>query len=443
MTEFSFIERDDQNLSFPRILASLYVRRHPLLADVRYNLAEPESMRMPTTFGMNQIVSHGFGMFLFAALLPFMREAIGFSPWQLAIIGALTQLAYLGGALLLGTLGHRIGTSRLALVTGITSSGLLFLMSQLRDPLTITLVLTCLAASAAISWGCIVEIVSRCARAEDRATYLSCASSGTAWGYAINGLLILLVVPALGWQTSWQLASLFGVLVVCLTWHLLKHLKTLPTTCTDSHEAMIAPRRLLAIVLGERTALIACLICLLVGFTTMPFSYWLNTYLDELGLPATLGGYTWAMVGGSGMIAGLVIGKLADRKGHGAALALIFGGFAMGLWAFAHDPGRWALFAGFGYGLMYFPMWGIVAGWVNCRYSSTATMQISGICMVAFGLGGALGNLLAGYVRENIGSLQGVFFGLAGASLLLVLLALIILRGDKASVTPPTAAGAC
>jgi MFS family permease len=206
---------------------------------------------------------------------------------------------------------------------------------------------------------------------------------------------------------------------------------------------MIAPRRLLAIVLGERTALIACLICLLVGFTTMPFSYWLNTYLAELGLPATLGGYTWAMVGGTGMLAGLVIGRLADRKGHGVALMLIFSGFAAGLWAFAHDPGRWALVAGFGYGLMYFPMWGIVAGWVNRRYSSTATMQISGICMVAFGMGGALGNLLAGYVRETVGSLQGVFFGLAAMSLLLVLLAVIVLRGDKAALLPPTTASAC
>jgi MFS family permease len=76
-------------------------------------------MRMPTTFGMNQIVSHGFGMFLFAALMPYMRESIDISNWQLATIGALTQLAYLAGAMLLGVLGHRIGTGRLALLTGI------------------------------------------------------------------------------------------------------------------------------------------------------------------------------------------------------------------------------------------------------------------------------------------------------------------------------------
>lgn len=401
-------------------------------------------MRMPTTFGMNQIVSHGFGMFLFAALMPFMRESIDISAWQLATIGALTQVAYLGGAMLLGLVGHRLGTGRLALLTGITTSSLLFCMSQLRDPMLISLTLTCLAASAAISWGCIVEIVSRCARPELRSTYMSCASSGTAWGYALNGLLILVVVPSLGWQSSWQVAGLFGLLVVALTSHMLRDLTTAPASQAaglNPADAAIPTSKLFATIIGERTALFACLICLLVGFTTMPFSYWLNTYLDELSLPAALGGYTWATVGGTGMVAGFIIGKLADRKGHGTALMVISSGFALGLLAFVYDPGKCALVAGFGYGLMYFPMWGIVAGWVNRHYSSTATMQISGICMVTFGLGGTLGNLLAGYIRETTGSLHDVFFVLTAASLLQVALAIVILRSNRKllPVTPPTA----
>lgn len=400
-------------------------------------------MRMPAIFGMNQIVSHGFGMFLFAALMPFMREAVEISPWQLATIGALTQLAYLAGAMLVGTLGHRLGTGRLALLTGLTTSSLLLCMSQLRSPLLITLTLTCLAVSAAISWGCIVEIVSRCARPERRSTYLSCASSGTAWGYAINGLLILLVVPLLGWQSSWQVAGLLGLLVVALTWHMLRDLKAAPANeaaDVSPVDTAIPASRLFATIIGERTALFACLICLLVGFSTMPFSYWLNTYLAELSLPAALGGYTWATVGGTGMLAGFITGKLADRKGHGIALMVIFTGFALGQLAFVLDPGRFALVAGFGYGLMYFPMWGIVAGWVNQHYSSTATMQISGICMVTFGLGGTLGNLLAGQIHENTGSLQHMFLVLAAAALLLVVLAIAILRGNR-KLLPAT--GAC
>lgn len=397
-------------------------------------------MRMAAIFGMNQVVSHGFGMFLFAALVPMMRDSIALSHWHLATIGALTQLAYLGGALLLGLVGHRLGTARLALATGGITSLLLFTLSQLQEPRLIILALTCLAASAAISWGSIVEIVSRHAGAEQRSGCLSTISSGTAWGYGLNGLLILLVVPALGWQRGWQLAGLMGLLVMGLTWHMLRTLKRQPATQGGGPVAAIPVARLLATICGERTALCACLICFLVGFTTMPFSNWLNTYLDQLGLPATLGGYTWTTVGLTGMVAGLLTGKLADRKGPELALLVIFGGFALGLLAFVQDPARFALVAGFGYGLMYFPMWGILAGWVGQRYSSTATMQISGICMVTFGLGGTLGNLLAGYLREATGTLDSVYLVLASASVVLALLGLWLYRaGPRPDPACPTA----
>ncbi|WP_232818231.1 MFS transporter [Zobellella maritima] len=395
---------------------------------------------MAAIFGMNQIVSHGFGMFLFAALVPLMRESITLNHWHLAAIGALTQLAYLAGAMLLGLIGHRLGTARLALTTGIFSTALLFTMSQLRDPLLITLTLTCLAASAAISWGTIVEIVSRCAKPEQRSTYLSTASSGTAWGYGLNGLLILLVVPVFGWQSGWQIAGVIGMIVVGLTWHLLRGLQKRPANGENTAESVIPASKLLATICGERTALLACLICFLVGFTTMPFSNWLNTYLDQLGLPAALGGYTWTTVGVTGMVAGLLTGRLADRQGHSVALLVIFSCFALGLLAFTYDPAHCALLAGFGYGMMYFPMWGILAGWIGQSYSSTATMQISGICMVTFGLGGTLGNLLAGYIREATGSLDSVYLVLTAAAILLVFLALWIQRtGPRVSPVQPLA----
>jgi len=80
---------------------------------------------------------------------------------------------------------------------------------------------------------------------------------------------------------------------------------------------------------------------------------------------------------------------------------------------------------------MYFPVWGILAGWLRLRYSSTATMQISSICMVASGLGGALGNLLAGYIRDTTGSLELVYMVVTAAVLLLVILVLFILCSGK------------
>ncbi|PKH85195.1 MFS transporter [Colwellia sp. Bg11-28] len=390
-------------------------------------------MRISAVFGLNQIVSHGFGLFLFAALVPLMRESIAITNWHLAAIGALTQLSYLAGALLLGFIGNKVCSARLVLATGSLTTILLYSMSQLQHPLIITVVLVVLAASAAISWGAIVEIVGRHSKPERCSTYLSFASSGTAWGYGLNGLLILMVVPTLGWQSSWQIAALVGLIVVSLTWRLLTKLNRQPSTHTIPVQAMIPASKLFSTIIRERTALFACVVSLLLGFSTMPFANWLSTYLNELQLPATLGGYTWTLAGVTGMFAGVITGWIADRTSHATALMIIFTGFALSLMAFVYDPTQFAVLAGFGYGLMYFPVWGILAGWIRQSFSSTATMQICSICMVTFGLGGALGNLLAGYIRDATGSLELVYIIVTLTVILMALLTLIIMRTSPSS----------
>jgi len=400
-------------------------------------------MFMAMVFALNQILSHGFGLFLFAALVPMMREEIGISHWHLALVGALTQIAYLIGALLLGVIGHRIGTSRLSIITGVITTSLLFSLSMIDDPVTIIVLLTFLAASASISWGTIVEIISRHAKRHQCATYLTTASSGTAWGYAVNGSLILFIVPILGWQASWLIASLFGAFVVALTSYLLVTLKSAQVLEKETvaepslNPEVLSFKQLMSTVVQHPVAFFACIICLLVGFATMPFANWLNTYLDSLGLASELGGYTWTTAGISGMFAGFLVGKLADTKGHASALMLIFSVFFICMLAFIYDAELFAPVAGFGYGLMYFPMWGVIAGWVSQSFGATATMQINSICMVTFGLGGTVGNLLAGYIFDLTQSLSLVYAIISIDAFLLVLLGIYIILHQKRQLVPP------
>lgn len=388
-------------------------------------------MRMAMTFGFNQVISHGFGLFLFAALVPLMQESLEITSWHLAAVGALTQLSYLAGAMILGVVGHRLDSGRLLLGTGLLTSSLLFSMAWINDPLIMMGVLTVMAASAAISWGGIVELTTSYGRTDRTATNLSIASSGTAWGYSFNGLVILLLVPMFGWRSGWIAASLLGLVTLLVTFSLLRKMRDKSQTQDIEVTFAMGTGQLFKTVLRERTAFLSCLVLFLVGLSTMTFSTWLNTFLAELELPPALGGYTWSMIGLTGMVVGFFTGKLADSKGHGVALLMIFGGFALGLLAFIYDPARFVLVAGFGYGLMYFPIWGIVAGWVSKHYSSKATMQINGIGMVTFGLGGALGNLLAGMIHGQTGSLLDVYSLIAGLGGLLFLLALYIFWCDR------------
>lgn len=399
-------------------------------------------MRMAITFGFNQVISHGFGLFLFAALVPLMQESIDITSWHLATIGALTQLSYLGGAMILGIIGHRMDSGRLLIGTGILTSCLLFSMAWLNDPLIITCVLTVMAASAAISWGGIVEMVTSYGRLDRTSTNLSIASSGTAWGYSLNGLIILLVVPIFGWRSGWIAASVFGLVTLFATIALLRHMRQNKEEHDIEVTFAMTSRQLFATVFKERTAFLSCLVLFLVGLSTMTFSTWLNTFLAQLNLPAALGGYTWSVIGMTGMVVGFFAGKLADSKGHGIALLIIFGAFALGLLAFTYDPARFVLLAGLGYGLMYFPIWGIVAGWVSKHYSSKATMQINGIGMVTFGLGGALGNLAAGAINEFTGSLMNVYWLITAMGCVLFVLAAYIYLSDRKPVDEQPLVGA-
>ncbi|WP_417503762.1 MFS transporter [Marinomonas gallaica] len=399
-------------------------------------------MRMAITFGFNQVISHGFGLFLFAALVPLMQESIDITSWHLATIGALTQLSYLAGAMILGIIGHRMDSGRLLIGTGILTSCLLFSMAWLNDPLIITCVLTVMAASAAISWGGIVEMVTSYGRLDRTSTNLSIASSGTAWGYSLNGLIILLVVPIFGWRSGWIAASVFGLITLFATITLLRHMRQNKEEHDIEVTFAMTSRQLFATVFKERTAFLSCLVLFLVGLSTMTFSTWLNTFLAQLNLPAALGGYTWSVIGMTGMVVGFFAGKLADSKGHGIALLIIFGAFALGLLAFTYDPARFVLLAGLGYGLMYFPIWGIVAGWVSKHYSSKATMQINGIGMVTFGLGGALGNLAAGAINEFTGSLMNVYWLITAMGCVLFVLAAYIYLSDRKPVDEQPLVGA-
>ncbi|MBJ7550001.1 MFS transporter [Marinomonas ostreistagni] len=392
-------------------------------------------MGIALVMAFNQVVSHGFGLFLFAALLPSMQSDIEIEAWHLAIIGAGTQASYLMGAALLGSLGHKVRSEVLLFGSGLTTAIILFGMLFLKMPEMVIAGLCLMSLSAALCWGGIVELISRSSSPSNKSMYLSIASSGTAWGYGANGLIMLLVLPAWGWQGGWVVAG--GVALTCIV-------TTLIALSKKSKVQFVAPenntfigggaaldtRGLIKTIVNERVARTSCLILFLVGLSTMPFSTWLNTYLAELELATSIAGAVWLLVGVSGMLSGLWVGKLSDKKGASLSLLLIFLCFFIGNAAFAFDPVNGVLVLAVMYGLMYFPVWGVLAGWVNRSYSSKATMQVNGAGMIAFGIGGIVGNLFAGYVQSQWSSVAGLFDGILLVSLILVILAVKLFMTD-------------
>jgi len=396
-------------------------------------------MQMALILAANQVVSHGFGLFLFSALFPLMREPLGLSHWYLTTAGITTQVAYLAGALSVGMAGRWVSPEKLVLITGAAAGVLLLSLFVFTDPYVMITVLFGLVFSAAVSWSAIVGLISRFAPPQSAASRLTLASSGTAWGYGINGLILLWWVPAFGWQSVWAFVAALAAAVWLVTGVMvrgLSHAQSINGQNAESHSTRpplqaselvaLSTRQLLRACITEQRAFFSCLIYFLVGMICMTFTGWLNTYLDELDAASALAGSTWSVIGISGMACGLLIGRLADKKGHGLTLLVMATGFALGLAAFSFAPLNYAFLAGTGYGLMYFPVWGVVSSWLSQRYSPIATMQLSGIGMVASALGGSLGNIMAGQILSQTGSLALVYNLLAIAAGILVLINSVI-----------------
>ena len=384
-------------------------------------------MYMAIVFAFNQVVSHGFGLFLFAAVVPFMQQSTEITFWHIGIAGAATQVAYLLGASLLGIIGSAVSMRKVSIATGTLAPIILLFISFLSDPLMIIVALVLLALSASMSWGAIVEIVSRHAPDNRRSTYLSSASSGTAWGYGIIGLVIIWLVPILGWEISWRFASVFGLLVLIATILMFKKLGK--ATSNNEHKVVsVKFSDFLKGTLIQKRALLACTLFFFIGITTMPFSTWLNSYIAELKLPMEMAGVSWTTVGVTGMFAGVILGGFADKYGNSLAILILFLVFGASQIAFNLNPASMLLMACIGYGVMYFPVWGVVAGWLNETFDSLSTMRISGFCMLTFGVGGATGNVIMGLIKENTASLQLGFSLLSYLSLGMILIALYISR---------------
>ncbi len=384
-------------------------------------------MYMAIVFAFNQVVSHGFGLFLFAAVVPFMQQSTEITFWHIGIAGAATQVAYLLGAFLLGIIGSAVSMRKVSIATGTLAPIILLFISFLSDPLMIIVALVLLALSASMSWGAIVEIVSRHAPDNRRSTYLSSASSGTAWGYGIIGLVIIWLVPILGWEISWRFASVFGLLVLIATILMFKKLGK--ATSNNEHKVVsVKFSDFLKGTLIQKRALLACTLFFFIGITTMPFSTWLNSYIAELKLPMEMAGVSWTTVGVTGMFAGVILGGFADKYGNSLAILILFLVFGASQIAFNLNPASMLLMACIGYGVMYFPVWGVVAGWLNETFDSLSTMRISGFCMLTFGVGGATGNVIMGLIKENTASLQLGFSLLSYLSLGMILIAIYISR---------------
>ncbi len=364
----------------------------------------------------------GFGIYLFAQLVPDMRTSLGF---DIAYVGAITaagQFGFLSCALLAAWLTPRIGAGRVIFASGAVCGLTLVLIPLANSILLIGALLAVLAGTAATVFVPMVEVVSRTVAYRYRGMAMGLISSGTSYGVFINSLLVPVYAPQGQWRMIWWMVGALTLLMALLVWIAFRRAGLLarvgPIPGADTAVPCVGYRREWI----KPWVVTIWTMNFLLGFSTFPFQNYLSSYLrSELQFDVAYTAQIWAAIGFVGMFAGLAVGWLSDRIGLRAAMLLVYACVVLAALIFVVYPtGYWPLMAALLFALAFYPIFGLIPAYVSKMASnSTLAVSIFAVANIIQGTGGMLGNYLAGWLASVSGSFIGVYIAIAVVALLL------------------------
>lgn len=372
----------------------------------------------------------GFGIYLFAQLVPDMRASLGFDISYVGSITAAGQFGFLLCALLAAWITPRVGGGWVIFGSGVVCATALLLIPLTHDILLIGALLTVLAGTAATVFVPMVDVISRTVAFKYRGMAMGLVSSGTSYGVFVNSLLVPLYAPQGEWRMVWWIVGLITVamaigVVVVFKRAALFVINTDSTT-TDDPTTKVGKTALM-----QPWVLTVWMMNFLLGFSTFPFQNYLSSYLrTELGFDVTYTAQIWASIGFVGMFAGLAVGWLSDRIGLRIAMMLVYGCVALAaLILVTHPAGYWPLVAGVLFALAFYPIFGLIPAYVSKMAGSAAlAVTIFGVANILQGVGGMIGNFSGAVLASFNGSFVGVYIAIG---LVAVLLAGLTLRLPK------------
>lgn len=362
-------------------------------------------------FTLYTAAAFGFGVYLFALIVPAMRESIGFDYAAMGIVTGGAQIAYLVAALLCPVLTSRFGEGQVT-VSAVVASGLLLLsFAGIHSVLQGGIVLAGLGAAAAFMIVPTVGAISRCVPFAYRSRVNGLVSSGTAYGQLANGILVPWLLPGYGWRSVWLVtgAASFAIL--------LAGFMALRSLTPEVFAREVSPRMADNRESGGRWRIVTArnvTVWILFAFSGMacgPWQNYLSSFLtEERGRSLETVGQLWSIIGVVGLFSGFMAGMLADKIGVRIALILSYVSLACSALLIAIHWEVWQLrVAAACFGLSFYAAYGLIPAYISKTVDPHSGTRVFAIANVFLGLGTTLGNVIGGYIPGWYGSLRGVF----------------------------------
>ncbi|NBB12764.1 nitrate/nitrite transporter [Pseudomonas sp. SLFW] len=375
----------------------------------------------------------GFGIYLFAQLVPDMRASLGFDISYVGTLTAAGQFGYLTCALVAAWLTARLGGGWVIFGSGVVCALALIGLSMAQSVLLIGVLLTVLAGTAATVFVPMVDVISRTVAYKYRGMAMGLVSSGTSYGVFVNSLLVPLYAPQGEWRTVWWIVGLITTMLAVGALIVFKRARLFVNT-SRATAAIDPTAKVGKTAMLQPWVLMVWAINFLLGFSTFPFQNYLSSYLrTELNFDVTYTAQIWASIGFVGMFAGLAVGWLSDRIGLRITMMLVFVCVAVAsLILVVHPAGYWPLVAGVLFSLAFYPIFGLIPAYVS-KMAGTAALAVTlfGVANIMQGVGGMLGNFSGGVLASFSGSFSGLYVAIGLVALVMAGLALRLPREGK------------
>lgn len=371
---------------------------------------------------LTMLGSLGFGRFALGAILPFMREGLGFDYKQIGLIASAAFMGYLVSVAIVGYFAIRYGAKKV---------------------INVSLLIVCIGmvvcANATSFWlayvGCLLlgigsggssipamGLAGRWFSNKQKGMAIGIVSGGLGVGILVSGLVVppIVSISAEGWRLSWYILSAATLLFVFVNALYLKNspeevgLKAIGEIAdskskTGQVEELSDDDK--GSVYKDKRVWVIGFIYLSWGFSYLIFSTFLVDYLmTDAGYSKELAGLFFSIAGFVSIVSGFIWGGLSDKYGRMFALSLVLlVQFSMLMVLVASTSVFVVVLAVTIYGLT---LWGTptimnasVAEFVKLKYVPVAM----GFVTIFFSVGQIISPIVTGFIIDTTDHYLGAF----------------------------------
>lgn len=372
-------------------------------------------------------VAYGFGIYLFPAIAPVMIEEFGFTYAQMGIVTGLSQVGFLLFALAAGFLTAAFGPFPIILWSLFLCCASLGGLIIAPNFIVVSGCLIVLGGCAASIWVPMVEVSQHFVDTKYQGRALGFMSSGTSYGVVVNSILITFLLTDSNWRdiltATFIIACCFFVCTMVF-FHSLRKRSFVQKSELEEPASDGSVMQKLASIASKDTAVVL-LLMFFAGVACMPYQAYITSFLvDEHALNVQESAVAWRIIGLTGMVSGFVMGWVADiitarRALFCVCVALSISSFIL-LGGELSDMQIYTAAALFG--LSFYAIYGIIPAYISHVYKGGRAALVFSFGSVVLGVGGVLGNVAGGMIKEY----SGTFFGIYSIILLAAILSSLL-----------------